>query len=358
MMSDLAPIPIPAEQRWQNFRMQALPVLVFCILIGVLFFLWSSEVNPPAFRGMVEAKQIEVSSPSSGSLTQLSVQRFQRVVAGEPLAKIITTDPKIIEAQLAVISAEVNLLQARLEADINRNAVDYEQLRLDWMQQKVSLATSRVNLQLAENELTRIRRLMPSGVASEQELDVAQTTRDSLRVEVEEKQKLIAQTEAALQRIESELGQGEAESRRDPLLAAIEVQSQRIRLTEAEMSPITLKAPIEGMVSVVHRHSGENLSAGDPILVISSSESVGIVGYVPQPFPFEPAEEMEILVRTTTVPRQEAKATILRVGVQLEEIPAGLRIPGSPSILGLPVFISLPTQLSVMPREHLELIKL
>ena len=335
--------------------MQGLPVVVFCVLSGVLVNLWVDKVNPPSFIGEVESKQVQIASPADGSLTDLAVIRFQQVLTGDPIAKIITTDPKVIEARLSVISAEVKLLQAQLEADFSRNAVSYERLKLEWMQHKVNLATSRVNLQQAESNLTRTASLVPGGVASQQEFETMRTARDSLVAEIQAQEQLVNETEESLQRIQQGM-EDQKQSTQNPLLAAIEVQTQKLRLTEVEMSPITLTAPIDGMVSIVHRHSGENLSAGDPILVISSTESTGIVGYVPKTFPVVLEPGQQVRVRTRSKEREEATGQILSVGVQLEPIPSELRIPGTQSETGLPVLINIPPDLKLMPGEQVELV--
>ena len=44
-MSDKQPIPIPAEQKWQDFRQIVLPVIVFLLCIIGVMILWWSKVS-------------------------------------------------------------------------------------------------------------------------------------------------------------------------------------------------------------------------------------------------------------------------------------------------------------------------
>lgn len=354
-MEPLTPIPIPRHQKWRNFKMRGFPALVFAITLAALAVLWMNRVNPAAIVGEAEAKQVELASPASGALSQLKVARFEPVSAGETLGQIITTDPAVTDAQLSVIGAEVKLLQTQLSLDLERNALDYERLRLDWMQQKVSLATSRVQLQLAESEFSRVERLIADQIASEQELDIARTERDALRKEVEEKELLVQHTEAAMNRIHDSGPSDDPQTRNSSLLAAIEVQQERLRLTEAQMKPVPLVSPINGTVSLMRRYSGENVSRGDPILVISSSESNGIIAYIAKPFPAPLEKNMKVLIQTENRDREEAFGYISALGVQMEPIPNRLKIPGVKSDVGLPIYIATPPTLSLMPGERVRL---
>src|SRR5262245_25083067 len=105
-MNSLPPIPTPLAQRWKDFRLQGLPVIAFALVTGTIVFLWNRTLTPGTFTGEVEAVQENVSSSKPGQLVDLTVGQFQPVKAGETLARVITTDPKTIEASLAVIRAE------------------------------------------------------------------------------------------------------------------------------------------------------------------------------------------------------------------------------------------------------------
>lgn len=354
-MDKLSPVPVPASQKWKNFRVQVLPSVVWLGCAFSLLFLWTKHVAPPAMVGQVEFRAIEVSSPSAGALAQLSVQRFQKVKRGEIIARIVTVDPKVIQANLAVISAEVGFLKSRLAADIHQNQLDYQRLKLDLMEQKVRLATSRVDLQLANSEYTRAQRLHDGLLISDQELDIAVSKRDALKAEVQENELLVEQTEAALTVLAPTV-ESATSPESNPLLAAIEVQSQKLRLAEVEMSPVDLIAPMDGMISAVHRQSGENVAAGDAILVISSEEATGIVGYIPATFPTRLEAGMNVIVRSRNASRPEANSEILAVGVQVESIPNRLRLDVTQEETGIPVYVRMPANLDVFPGEKVDVI--
>src|SRR5206468_2455016 len=204
-------IPTPPAQRWKDFRLHGLPVIAFALVAAAIFFLWNHTLAPGTFTGEVEIVQENVASPKPGQLVDMTVEAFQSVKAGEVIARVITTDPRVIEASLAVIRAEVELLKTGMDPILNqhRDAVNYQQLRLSWLVQRVDLAGARVRLQFAENELERVAKLfdekiVPRGIAqgSNQNgvtgYEVALRDRDALHTEVEERASVVAEIEQKL----------------------------------------------------------------------------------------------------------------------------------------------------------------
>lgn len=357
-MERLPLIPIPASQRWREFRIQGIPLLVFSAAVVTAVYLWKQQVAGPILVGEVEVISAIVTSPQPGSLAHLRVSLFERVATGDTVAQIITTEPKIIEASLAVIRAEVELLRLTLEpvADRQRNAMDYERLRLEWMAQRVELATSRVQMQHAIREFDRIGRMFLDRLVSEDQFERAKAQRDTLTVEVEEKEKLVQRLEPGLERLKPVLDLPPTDGPNNPLRAALGVQEEKLRLTEAQMSPIELKAPIHGRVSKLNRRTGENIVAGDTILTIVSERAERIIAYVPQPYAWEPRTGMSVRVRSRSLERAVREAKILEVGGWLEPIRAGMRRTPNVVDSGLAFVVSLPPDLRLRPGEFVDLV--
>lgn len=350
-------IPTPASVRWREFRMRVLPGLVClaaCLGVGLI---WSGYVMPATLIGRVETIQANVVATKAGTLTQLNVARFQQVKAGDPIARVITTNPQVLTAAIAVIRAEVELIRAGMTAtvDSQRNAINYEQLRTEALRQRVELATSRVNLQLAETEFQRTETLFKDAVVSASALDAARAAKDALQTEVVEKAKLVEILEANLKHMDAN-----STTVQEPQIqtrAAIAVQEEKLRLTEAEMSPLVLTAPIDGLVALIQRRNGENVTAGDTIITISAAHTDHIVGYLRQPLMLEPQTNMAVRVRSRSFKRSVAWGRILAVGAHLQPINDALLPPTRPDMveLGLPVLVSLPEGLSVHPGEFVDL---
>ena len=356
-LDPLPPIPVPPERRWRGFRTQALPLIGFVAALTGVAFIWSQRVAAPTLRGRVEAARAEVASPQAGVITEMKVARFQKVARGEAVAIITPTDPRL---PLAMVQSELDVLRTRLEPRLSqqRNATDYERLRLGWLLQKVDLATTRVALARAENELQRDEQLFQQKLISEQLYDFSLKTRDQFRTEIEERTKVIADLDQALQQLKT-LGDPQSPpAGADAILASIKAQEQRLQFAGSFAEPITLKAPIDGMVSAVYRQAGENVQNGESIITVSAIQPDHIVGYLRQPFTIEPTPGMPVEVRTRFPKPLVHLAQVLQIGSQVEPITNSLAVvrPGSLMDMGLPIKISMPANLNARPGELVDLI--
>jgi multidrug resistance efflux pump len=326
---------------------------------GALAILWKNHVIAPTMVGQAEPVLADVSCYKPGVLGQLTVNRFQKVRAGDSVGQVLVTDPKILASSLAVIQAEIEVLRTEMRpvAQQQRTAMDYDQLRLDWMKQRAQLATARVNLGLAETEFHRMTELFKDKIVSERMFEQAKAARDRLQNETDELAKLVAEGEQGFQQLQLTNANEVSKVSADPLRAAIAVQEAKLHLTEAELSPVNLKAPMDGIVDTIFHRAGEAVNAGQPILSIATLSPVRIVGYLRPPIIAEPKVGMQVRVRTRTLRRQVGIAKIVEVGTQLEKVPAPLL--GAMKLanieLGLPIDISLPADLPIRAGELVDI---
>jgi len=359
MNEPLPRIPVPLKQRWQDVRLKALPLLVFAAAIMLTALLWKQTVAAPTLVGQAEPVMANVSSYKAGVLAECSVLRFQKVRAGDTVGQVMVTDPKILASTLAVIQSEIELLRVNAKPIVaqQHNAMDYDHLRLLWMKQRAELATSKVNLQMAEAEHRRMEELFKDKIVSQRTFEQARAARDRLQSEISELSSMVAEGENNFANLQPFNGNEISKVSDSPLLAAIAVQEAKLRQTEAELNPIVLKAPMDGIISAIHCRSGEAVTAGQPIASIASLNPVRIVGYLRAPVLEEPKVGMRVEVRTRGLRRETAPATIMEVGGQLEAMPAVL---GGPlklvsAELGLPLDISIPSELKIRPGEIVDI---
>lgn len=355
-MNPQTPIPIPRALRWREFRVRILTILLFVVALGGAGYLWKYNLTSPALVGMVEVRNAQVSSPYAGKIAQLNVDRFQTVTQGTPVAVLVPNDPR---AALDVIQSELDILQTKLgpHQTQQRNETDYERLRMDWLLQRVDLATARVNLERARNELQRDEELHKQKLISDDLYDITLKTEQALAVEVLERSNLVSDASLGLKRLEVMGAPQPGENPIQSLMATLQTEEQKLSQAAAGTEPVTLVAPMDGTVSMVDRQSGENLSAGDPIMTITASEPEHIISFLRQPIPFEPKVGMQMEVRTRTFQIQSGVAHIENVGSQFEGITNALAIlrPGVPVDLGLAIEISLPPGLKMRPGELVDL---
>lgn len=355
-MNPLPPIPTPPRQRWREFRIRFVPFLVFLCSLGGAVIIWDQHVAAPSIQGEAEVLQASVVTPQPGTLTEVLVSRFQKVAKGDPVVVITPADPR---TQLSLIQGQLEVLRARFEPDLakQRTAMDYERLRLDWLLQKVEVAEDRVELARAENELRRSAELFNSKLISDDEYDIVMKTHQQLQVTLQERTNLVADLEQGLSRLHG-VRQNEITAAEQAIKAALDLHEQRLQRAEMSLSPITLEAPIDGIVNGVFRQPGENVLDGEIIVAISALHSPSIIGYLRQPFPIEPQVGMAVEVRTRSLQRQVGLSQIIGVGPQLEPITNSLAMaqPGSALDIGLPIAIRTPPNLKIRPGETVDLI--
>jgi multidrug resistance efflux pump len=352
-------IPTPLRQRWRHARWWVLPAVVMSTVVAVLAVLWNENIAAPQLVGQAEALVANVNSPKPGVLAELNVTRFQKVKAGDPVGRVIVASPQVLASSLAVIQAEIELLRVNQKpfAAQQRAGVDYTQLRLDWMKQRAQFASRQVDLQLAETGLHRTEELFKDKISSQKALDQAKASRDALHAEVAELRKLVADGEQGLGALQLSSGVEARFVTEASLRAAIAVQESKLRLTEADLSPVVLRAPIEGILTALYHQPGEAVSAGQSIAAIASQQPARIVGYLRTPVPHEPTPPMRVEVHTRGWHRKAGVARVVEVGAQMENIPAALLGPlkaGSGEV-GLPLNISLPPNLALRPGELVDI---
>ena len=351
-MDSLPPIPTPPAQRWREFRIRVLPIFIFLCVIAAIVILWRNYVQPTGVVGMVEPNTTVVTTFRPGKLVGLTVKRFQRVKAGDVLGQVITTDPQVVEASLGVIRAQITLIRSGMAPAIGaaRADLDYIQLRLVLMKEKVSQASDRNELVLAQENFERQDKLFKYQIISLKQFEEVKSIRERLLSAINEREKYLEKLEQDLARF------GLTNNGQDPIQAAIAIQEQQLKLTEAQMTPLILTAPVEGLVAAINHASGENVVAGESILTINAPPKDHIVGFIRQPLSTTPQVGTPVEVRSRSAKRLTGSGRILEVGNQLEPIYTNLLInPAIRSEMGLPILVSLPPGLKLIPGEIVDL---
>lgn len=360
-MSELPLIPTPPSQRFREFRVRFLPPLVFLATIAAIFLVWRDYVSPPALIGQVEPVSAEVTSRNSGVLTNLFVERFAEVQAGEVVAAVRVTDNRRYDSRLDVLRSQIALAQLELGtlADRQRLAIDYESLRSDYMRQQTDLQVARAQLPHAEFDVDLATRLLREKVVSEFEYHNFLSAYDSLKAKAEQLSNNVVSLERSLEEARGlTQGPGLTNGASTLLQRLGELQEEQRSLEALSATPLLLEAPISGVVTEVLRQPGENVLAGDPILVISSRQSERIIGYLRAPISVQPKIGMGVHIRARTIARVEAEARLSGVGASFQVITNVALLRGqNPAELGLPLAITIPTELRrlLVPGELIDI---
>jgi multidrug resistance efflux pump len=351
-MDSLPPIPTPPAQRWREARIRYLPFVFFVLLIVGIIPLWRSFVAPLSMVGEVEVIRSSVVSIQDGTLVELSVDRFEQVHKDQPLGRVATADPAVTEATLNQIAADLRLMKARMDLDKIRNKDSYVQLLLNLQSEQVALALSKARIKQAEAELERAKLLFVQKIIAADAIDVAQRDLDVLHADIEARTKRVTQFDQEIAAMRS-AGAAEIAPADQVIEDAIKAQQEVISLSE---KPALLKAPIDGVVSMIFKRAGEKVVRGEVLVTVTPHNSERIIGYLRQPLNTVPTTNDLVQVRSRTSRRQIANTRILKVGTQLEPInPALLSAESNRSEVGLPVLVAIPDGMRLMPGEFVDL---
>ncbi len=367
-MEPLPRIPVPLRQRWREFRVAYLPPLTFALLVAAIAWMWTRYVHPANIVGEVESVHANVVSLLPGTLTELAVDRFQRVTNGQEVAVLSVIEPEALKAELAAVDADLKVLKARMDLDKTRNLDAYSRLRENLLTENIALDMARIRLRQADGEFERVRELYtnslapkglglsPRGFGSYYDFgyDVAVRDRDTLQAEVDLRTRLVAQLHQDLEHL-GKVGAVQVLSA-DPLIEeAISAQQQRLLQLH---KLVVLKAPIDGFVSLIHHRPGEKVPAGTPILVISPSKSDRIIGWVRQPVRVRPAVGDVVQVRLNRTGQPVTDAVVTEVGGQMEPISLTalpINTPPNHVEVGLQFMVKAPAGADLIPGEAVEM---
>jgi len=361
-------IPSPPGTAFREFRVRFLPAITFASVLTGTVATWQSYVAPSNWVGEVETVRSVVSSTQPGRLAELAVGHLQQVSAGDVLARVLPADAELVDAQVSLTRARMMFLREGVDARVRQqnNRVNFTQLKLDWLDQKVEVAARRARLNQLEAEVIRAKRAV-EGVgtggapatpfASIADLQLAEANHGAALAETTEREKLIQEIEATM----AQLAPDEVKLNEDipqALRSAVAVQEQELKMLEARLAPVALVAPIDGVVSVVHRRGGENVMPGEPIVTISALRGDRVVAFLRQPLNEEPTTNTVVEVRSRSLQRNFGQGRVVAVGSQMEPILPEL-LPGktTPNVLefGLPVLVSLPPEVAARPGEIVDL---
>jgi len=229
-------------------------IVVLGLIVAVIgaagYRLSRPEPTPPVV-GVVRATEVRVAPEVAGQLAAIKVHKGDSVRAGEVVAELSAIE----------LTASVGQARAALAAAIaDRNNV-YAGVRAEQVASlKAEIAKAKSRLQYAEQQLSRTDILARSDNASQQALDQAQNDAASARADVSEAQ---ANYDAAVA--------GPTKEERAIADAQVKAAEAALAVLERRLDKTILRAPADGTISVIVAEVGENIHAGQPVLVIEET---------------------------------------------------------------------------------------
>ena len=231
-------------------RKQVVLGLVLIALGAGGYALWRSK-ETATLIGVVRTTEIRVAPEVGGQLVTINVQKGDHIRAGDVVAQL-----SAIELSAAVIQARAALDAASAQRDHVYAGTRAEEVAS--LASAIDKAKSR--LDYAQSELARKTQLVPSNAASQQDLDQAESDFATARADLAEAQANHAAAVAGPTREERAIAD-----------AQVKAAARAVAVLERRLDKTTLRAPSDGIVSVIVAEVGENVTAGQPVLTIAAT---------------------------------------------------------------------------------------
>jgi HlyD family secretion protein len=228
----------------------ALGLLLFVGVVVGGYLLWRPGPAVPVV-GVVRATEVRVAPEVGGQLAAIKVQKGARVRAGDVVAEL-----SALELTAAVAQARAALAAASADRDHVYAGVRAEEIAA----LAAGIAKAKSKLEYVEAQLARVSYLARSDTASQQALDQAENDAASARADVAEAE---ANHDAAQA--------GPTREQRAIADAQVKAAASALAVLERRLDKTTLRAPADGVVSVIVAELGENVRAGQPVLAIEAT---------------------------------------------------------------------------------------
>jgi HlyD family secretion protein len=230
-------------------RIAILCVVLVSACIG--WYLLSRPTPAAPISGVVRTTEVRIAPEIGGQLVAIKVHKRDSVRAGDVVAELSAVE----------LTASVAQARAALEAaTANRNHV-YAGVRAEQVDTLAAeIAKAKSKLGYAKAELTRTATLAQSDTASQQALD--QATNDAAAAEAD-----VAEAEAN----HAAALAGPTKEERAIADAEVEAAAAALGVLEQRLGKTVLRAPVDGIVSVIVAEVGENVHAGQPVLAIAAA---------------------------------------------------------------------------------------
>jgi HlyD family secretion protein len=221
------------------------------VAAGALLYVIRHSAPPAAIVGVVRATEIRVEPEVNGQLVSIAVEKGASVKAGDVVARLSAVEltAQADQARAALASAVAS--RNNVYAGVRREQVD---------SLKAAIAKAGARLDYVQAQLTRTSTLARQSFESQQSLDQAENDVASARAGVAEAQ---ANYDAAVA--------GPTREERAIADAQVQAAASAVTVLERRLDTMVLRAPADGVVSVIAAEVGENVRAGQPILMVEAA---------------------------------------------------------------------------------------
>lgn len=222
------------------------------------------------FQGTLEARSVDINTKVPGKIAQVLVEEGQTVKAGDPIAII---DAKDLAAKKDGLSAQAQAALAAVEAakaQVNAAEAVLDKAKNGARSQEITKAQA--NYDITKKSYDRIASLFNAGAASQAQFDEVETKLNIAKQDLD-----MAKEGARKEDISAAQAQVAAAS--SNVVAAQEKYQQSmagVQEVETYLTDAAIKAPIDGIVTMINTDQGEIVSTGMSLATITDLSDVWV----------------------------------------------------------------------------------
>jgi HlyD family secretion protein len=295
-------------------RKQAIVLLILAVLAAAALVYSQYRSRPLKVSGFVEAYEIRIGSRVGGRVQKVLVDEGAVVKQGDTLVLLEPYDLNARRAQaaadLAAQTAEYDRLKSgyrgeeigQAAAQRDRLAAQLDQLVHGPRKQEIGAGAANVRLaeaqlELAQQQLTRVQRAVATNAATQEELDQAKASVRIAEATLEVRQEEIALLKEGTRPEEIDAARAQLEDARQAWLlrrngyrpeeiatakAAADAAQAALKAIDEQITELTIEAPLDAVVEAVDLRPGDLVSANSPILSLMDKSLLWIRAYVPE----------------------------------------------------------------------------
>jgi HlyD family secretion protein len=268
----------------------------------------SAEKDTLFVSGRIDGDTVDISSKRDGKIMEILVREGDSVEAGQLVARIVSAqDEAQVEAQKANVTQDERKLQEAESAAPARVSLAEANLAGS----KAELVRWEAELQQAETDAKRYPALAESGAVAEQVANQQQTRMKIARASTDAAHKQVLSAEASLDQAKAQLQQ--------IATAKANVASSRaeLRRFEANVSDLTITAPIAGTILTRSAEPGRVVASGQTILTMVDLHKLYLRGFIPEGDVGRVKVGQAAQVHLDSKPEENIQAEVIRIDPQV-----------------------------------------
>jgi HlyD family secretion protein len=258
--------------------------------------------------GRIDGDTVDISSKRDGKIVELTVREGDTVEPGQVIARISSPQD---EAQVAAQKANVVQDERKLEEAQSAAPARVSLAEANLAAARADLVRWEAELKQAEEDAKRYPALAESGAVAVQVADQQQTRMKIARASTDAAHKQVLSAEASLAQAKAQMQQ--------IATARANLASSRAELLrfEANVSDLSIRAPIAGTILTRSAEPGRVVAAGQTIFTMVDLHKLYLRGFIPEGNVGQVKVGQSAQVYLDSNPKESIQAEVIRIDPQV-----------------------------------------